>query len=254
MSFSWWSSNHQKKPLKNQLERENLAFLWCYPLRGHFEESWESQREDHWGTVISSSFSLPSQRMELPLQDTCTLGGVCREHFVGWKWKCLSSTAWHCVGREGHRAQRCSLFYTYTQSAPAPGSASWWLSLCCTCVAPVCALYCLGPLLCLLIHLNFLALARKNHSYYTASNLPPFISFSLPGALFSRTENDLCLHPPLAVIPKDRTLPFLIAFSLLSLFSENSSINPNCCNNQWEASNLVVIDLNNANINEWKTH
>lgn len=116
------------------------------------------------------------------------------------------------------------------------------------------ALYWLGPLFCLLIHFNFLALARKHHCYYTASNLPPLISFNLPGTLFSHVECDLCLCPPLALISRGCTLLFLISFSLLSFFSENLSINPNCCNSQWEASNLVVIDLNNANINEWKTH
>lgn len=128
MSFSWRSSNHQKKPLKNQLERQDLAFLWYYPLYGHFEESQESQREVHWGIAISSSSSLPSQRMDLPLQDTCTLAGVCRDHSVGQKCKCLSSIAWHCVGGEGLWVQGGFLFYIYMQSAWAPGCSSWWLT------------------------------------------------------------------------------------------------------------------------------
>ena len=122
MRFYWRSSNHQKKPLKNQLETQNLALLWCYPLHGHFEECQESRKEDHWGMAIFSSSSLPSQRMELPLQDTCTFAGVCRKHSAGWKCKCVSSAAWHCVGREGLQAHGGSWIYVYMRSAWAQGA------------------------------------------------------------------------------------------------------------------------------------
>lgn len=62
----------------------------------------------------------------------------------------------------------------------------------------------------------------------------------------------LCRIPaPVLLLPRVFTDGMLL-FLLLShsLHPENSSINPNCCNNLWEAFNLVVIDLNNANINE----
>lgn len=124
MSFSWGSSNRQKKSLKNQLERQNLDFLWCYLLHGHSEESQNSQREDHWGMATS----IHPQRIELPLQDICTLAGVCRKDSVWQKCKCLSSTAWHSVGRELW-AQRAFLFYICMQSGWASGSSSWWLTL-----------------------------------------------------------------------------------------------------------------------------
>lgn len=121
-----------------------------------------------------------------------------------------------CWQRRTSGSGRLPVLYTYAISS-ASGSSSWRLSLSCNFVAPVCALCCLGPLLCLLIPLNFLAQARKDHRYYTASSLPPFISFNLSEALFSLIENDLCLRPPWAGISKDCMLLFLIFLSLFTL-------------------------------------
>lgn len=108
--------------------------------------------------------------------------------------------AWHCDGREG-----------LWEGSWSPRRLSLMI-LWCNFVAPEC----LGPLLWLLIHLNFLTLARKNHSYIvnkvTASTLP------LPTFLgpFSPTPKMISAPFSPSYYFQGLDTPSLISFSSLS--------------------------------------
>lgn len=214
MSFSWRSSNCQRKPPK-KINRKGKTWLsFDILLYTAILSSPKNLKAKITGMAIFCSSSLPSQRMEMPLKGSCTLAGVCRKHSVGQKCKYLPSLALWWQRRTSGR-----LIVLCTYGIPwSPRKTSliilWW-----NCVAPGC----LGPLLSLLIHLNFLILARKNHSYIvnkvtaSNSNLPSFIPSNIPGALVSHTEDDFCLLPQLLFPRAGHSFSYLL---LLSLFSK----------------------------------
>lgn len=120
MTFTQRPSSCPKKPLKNQLERQNLVSLWCYPRHGYSEASQDSQREDHWGMAIPSS--PPISKDGAAFAGHLNPHTRCRKHSAGWKCKYLSSTAWHSAGREGLQAPGGSLCYTHMQSVQPQGA------------------------------------------------------------------------------------------------------------------------------------
>lgn len=219
MSFSWRSSNCQRKPPPKIINHKGKTWLsFDVLLYTVILSCTKKLKGKITGMAIFCSCSLPSQRMEMPLKNTCTLAGVCRKHSVGQKCKYLPSLALWWQRRTFGR-----LLVLGAHGIPwSPGRPSLMI-LWCSCVAPEC----LGPLLWLLIHLNFQTLARKNHSYIvnkvTAfnSSLPTFLGpFSPTLVMISASFSPSCYFQGLDTP--------LITFSylLLSLFSKTRQSTP----------------------------